>query len=66
MVGPLKEMLSYAQSQGAETITLKGRYASDQGSMLGTGSPNNINQDFSFSFPATRDGLKGFLKGIGQ
>jgi hypothetical protein len=66
LVGPLKKMLAYAQSQGAETITLKGRYASPEGSMLGTGSPNNLNQSFSFSFPATKDGLKGFLKGIGQ
>jgi len=36
-----------------------------EGSMLGTGSHNNLNQSFSFSFPATKDGLKGFLKGIG-
>jgi filamentous hemagglutinin len=66
LVGPLKKMLSYAQSHGAETITLKGRYASPEGSLLGTGSVNNINQNFSFSFPATKDGLKEFLKGIGK
>lgn len=66
LVGPLKKMLSYAQSQGAKTITLRGRYASPEGSMLGTGSINNVNQNFSFSFPATKDGLKEFLKGIGK
>lgn len=66
LVGPLKKKLSYAQSHGAETITLKGRYASPEGSLLGTGSVNNINQNFSFSFPATKDGLKEFLKGIGK
>lgn len=66
LVGPLKKMLAYAQAQGAEKITLKGRYASPEGSMLGTGSPSNVSQNFSFSFPATGEGLKEFLKGIGQ
>ncbi|HHM4778487.1 TPA: DUF637 domain-containing protein, partial [Pseudomonas aeruginosa] len=66
LVGPLRKMLSYSQSQGAQTITLKGHYASEQGSMLGTGSVNNVNQKFSFSFPATTDGLKAFLKELGK
>ncbi|AXK56253.1 hemagglutinin repeat-containing protein [Pseudomonas protegens] len=64
LVGPLKQMLNYAQSQGAEKITLKGRYATEEGAMLGTGSVDNVKQNFSFSFPATREGLKGFLKGL--
>ncbi|MGE8412843.1 MAG: hemagglutinin repeat-containing protein, partial [Pseudomonas sp.] len=64
LVGPLKQMLNYAQSQGAERITLKGRYATEEGAMLGTGSVDNVKQNFSFSFPATREGLKGFLKGL--
>ncbi|WP_156338070.1 hypothetical protein, partial [Pseudomonas sp. MIACH] len=42
LVGPLKKMLAYSQSQGAKTITLRGRYASPEGSMLGTGSINNV------------------------
>lgn len=64
LVGPLKKMLNYAQSQGAERITLKGRYATEEGAMLGTGSVDNVKQNFSFSFPATREGLRGFLKGL--
>lgn len=64
LVGPLRKMLSYAQSQGAKTITLKGYYASEEGSILGTGSADNVGQRFSFSFPATTDGLKAFLKGL--
>ncbi len=66
LVGPLKRMIAYAQAEGAETVTLRGRYASEEGSMLGTGSTNNVNQKFSFSFPATREGLMEFLKGVGK
>lgn len=32
--------------------------------MLGMGSVDNVKQNFSFSFLATREGLKGFLKGL--
>ena len=66
LAGPLKKMLAYAQSQGAGKITLTGRYASPEGSKLGTGSFDNVNQNFSFSFPATKEGLRDFLKGVGQ
>ncbi|QHA85387.1 hypothetical protein E3Z27_12435 [Pseudomonas mediterranea] len=66
LAGPLKKMLAYAQSQGAEKITLTGRYASPEGSKLGTGSFDSVNQNFSFSFPATKEGLRDFLKGVGQ
>jgi len=66
LAGPLKKMLAYAQSQGAEKITLTGRYASPEGSKLGTGSFDNVNQNFSFSFPATKEGLRDFLTGVGQ
>lgn len=59
-------MPAYAQSQGAEKITLAGRYASPEGSKLGNGSFDNVNQNFSFSFPATKEGLRDFLKGVGQ
>ncbi|OAE10409.1 hypothetical protein AZH11_27125 [Pseudomonas simiae] len=41
LAGPLKKMLAYAQSQGAGKITLTGRYASPEGSKLGTGSFDN-------------------------
>ncbi|TFF14543.1 hypothetical protein EXW72_03900 [Pseudomonas sp. BCA14] len=52
--------------QGAGKITLTGRYASPEGSKLGTGSFDNVNQNFSFSFPATKEGLRDFLKEVGQ
>lgn len=35
LTGPLKKMLAYAQSQGAEKITLTGRYASRTALSLG-------------------------------
>ncbi|MDF5890511.1 hypothetical protein [Pseudomonas syringae] len=62
----MKKMLAYAQSQGAEKITLTGRYASPEGYKLGVGSFDNVSQNFSFSFPMTKEGLREFLKGVGQ
>ncbi|WP_294738395.1 hypothetical protein [uncultured Pseudomonas sp.] len=35
LVGPLKKLLEYTQSQGAKTVTLKGYYASEEGAALG-------------------------------
>jgi filamentous hemagglutinin len=61
LVGPLKKLLEYTQSQGAKTATLKGYYASEDGAALGTGK---VGEKFSFSFPATKEGLREFLKGL--
>lgn len=66
LVGPLKFLLAYAQSHGAKTIMLTGRYAAGHGSKLGAGTIDNVNSNFSFSFPATKSGLMGFLKGLGK
>ncbi|MBU3059590.1 hypothetical protein [Pseudomonas indica] len=63
LVGPLKQMLKYAQSQGAKTVTLKGYYATEEGAALGAGK---VGEKFSFSFPATNEGLRSFLKGLGK
>ncbi|MCK9691137.1 MULTISPECIES: hypothetical protein [Pseudomonas] len=63
---PLRKMLAYAQSKGAEKSTLTGRYASPESYKLGIGSFDNVSQNFSFSFPMTKEGLRGFLKGVGQ
>ncbi|WP_269835569.1 hypothetical protein [Pseudomonas sp. MF7453] len=61
LVGPLKKLLEYTQSQGAKTVTLKGYYASEEGAALGAGK---VGEQFSFSFPATKEGLRDFLKGL--
>ena len=63
LVGPLKQMLSYAQTQGAQTITLRGYYATEEGAALGSGK---VGEKFNFSFPATSEGLREFLRGIGK
>ncbi len=55
-------MLDYAQSQGAERITLNGRYATEEGAMLGTGSVDNVKKNFSFSFPRYPRRVKRVLK----
>jgi hypothetical protein len=66
-------MLDYAQSQGAERITLNGRYATEEGAMLGTVRKERcwvrvvwimLRKIFPSVSPATREGLKGFLKGL--
>jgi filamentous hemagglutinin len=61
LVGPLKKLLEYTQSQGAKTVTLRGYYASEEGAALGGGK---VGDKFSFNFPATKEGLRDFLKGL--
>ncbi|MCM2459704.1 filamentous hemagglutinin N-terminal domain-containing protein [Pseudomonas sp. CG7] len=61
LVGPLKKLLEYTKSQGGTTVTLRGYYASEEGAALGTGK---VGEKFSFSFPATNEGLRNFLKGL--
>ncbi|MDR2307115.1 MAG: filamentous hemagglutinin N-terminal domain-containing protein [Paucimonas sp.] len=63
LVGPLKKLLEYTQSQGAKTVTLKGYYASEEGAALGAGK---VGEKFSFSFPSTKEGLRDFLRGLKQ
>ncbi len=63
LVGPLKRLLGYTQAQGGKTVTLKGHYASEEGAALGAGK---VGEKFNFSFPATKEGLKDFLKGLRQ
>ncbi|MBC3421761.1 hypothetical protein [Pseudomonas sp. RW3S2] len=63
LVGPLKELLAYTQAKGGETVTLRGYYASEEGAALGAGK---VGEKFSFSFPATKEGLREFLKGLEQ
>lgn len=63
LVGPLKKLLEYTQSQGAKKVTLKGYYASEEGAALGAGK---VGEKFSFSFPATKEGLRDFLRGLKQ
>ncbi|WP_148558653.1 MULTISPECIES: hypothetical protein [Pseudomonas] len=63
LVGPLKKLLEYTQSQGGKTITFKGYYASEEGAALGAGK---VGEKFSLSFPATKEGLRDFLKGLKQ
>ncbi|MDO7895295.1 two-partner secretion domain-containing protein [Pseudomonas citrulli] len=59
LVGPLKKLLEYSRSQGGTTVTLRGYYASEEGAALGAGK---VGERFSFSFPATKEGLKNFLR----
>ena len=51
------------QRNGADTITLTGRYATKEGAALGGGK---VGDTFSFSFPATRQGFKDVLEGLGK
>lgn len=48
LVGPLKKLLQYIQSQGGKTVTIKGCYASEVGAALGAGK---VGEQLSFSFP---------------
>ncbi|CAI8812310.1 hypothetical protein EMIT0347P_20358 [Pseudomonas sp. IT-347P] len=61
LVGPLKKMLEYTQSKGGQNITFRGYFASEEGAALGGGE---VGQKFSYTFPATREGLREFLKGL--
>ncbi|WP_156315968.1 hypothetical protein [Pseudomonas sp. Pf153] len=61
LVGPLKKLIEYMQAQGGKTVTLRGYYASEEGAALGAGK---VGDRFSFSFPATNDGLRSFLRGL--
>jgi filamentous hemagglutinin len=56
-----KKLLEYPRSQGCRTVTLKGYYASEKGAALGAGK---VGERFSFSFPATKGGLRDFVKGL--
>lgn len=47
----------------APTFTLKGYYASEEGAALGAGK---VGEQFSFSFPATKEGLRNFLRKLRQ
>lgn len=53
--------LKYTQYQGGKTVTLKGYYASEEGAALGG---CKVGDKFTFSFPATQEGVRDFLKGL--
>lgn len=61
LVGPLRELLRFSQQNGAKTITLNGKFVTDEGAALGRGV---VGDSFSFSFPATQEGLRTFLGGL--
>ena len=63
LLGPMKELVAFSRTQGAETITLTGKYATEEGAALGGGK---IGQEFSFTFDASLDGFKEFLKRLGK
>lgn len=54
----MKDLISFSQKNGANTITLTGKYATKEGAALGGGK---VGDSFSFSFPATQQGFKDFL-----
>jgi len=59
LTGPMKQLIKYSQKNGAETITLSGKYATKEGAALGGGK---VGEAFSHSFPATKEGFTSFLK----
>jgi filamentous hemagglutinin len=61
LVGPLKKLLEYTQSKGGQSVTFRGYFASEEGAALGGGQ---VGERFSYSFPATKEGLREFLKGL--
>jgi len=63
LLGPMKELVEYSRAQGAELITLSGKYATEEGAALGGG---RVGEAFSYTFEASRDGLKEFLKRLGN
>jgi hypothetical protein len=58
LIGPMRQLVSYSQQQGAKTITINGKYVTSEGAALGGGK---IGDAFSFTFDATDDGLKSLL-----
>lgn len=61
LVSPLRQLLSHAQGLGAKKVNFRGYYASPEGAALGGGK---LGESFSFTFPATKEGLSQFLKGL--
>lgn len=55
-----KKFLAYARSHG-RTIVLKDYYVSGEG--LASGG-EKVGDQFSFSFPATQEGLRDFVEGL--
>ncbi len=58
LIGPMKELINFSQKNGANTITLTGRYDTLEGAALGGGK---VRDSFSFSFPASQQGFADFL-----
>lgn len=61
LYGPLKQLAEFAQETGAKTISLQGRYVTEEGAALGGGV---IGDSFSFSFAASKEGLRQFIRGL--
>jgi RHS repeat-associated protein len=63
LYGPMRQLVAFSQKNGANTITLAGKYVTPEGAALGGGQ---VGQSFSFTFQANREGLLGFLKQLGK
>lgn len=61
LLTPMKKLIEYSRKNGAETITLTGKYVTEEGAKLGGGK---VGEAFSHTFPATNEGFKAFLKGL--
>jgi filamentous hemagglutinin len=62
LLGPMRELIKYAQQAGAKQITLAGKYVTEEGARLGGGK---IGESFSHTFEASASGLKSFIKQLG-
>lgn len=58
LLGPMRQLVEFAQQAGAKQITLSGKYVTEEGAQLGGGK---IGETFSYTFDATADGLKSLI-----
>lgn len=63
LLGPMRELVRFGQQQGAKSINITGRYATEEGASLGG---SRIGDAFSFSFPTNEVGLKQLLQQLGR
>jgi hypothetical protein len=59
LLGPLRQLVAYSQQQGAKTITLSGRYVTEEGARLGGGQ---VGSKFSYTFSANEAGIKNLFE----
>ena len=58
LIGPMRQLIKFAETLGAKTVTFEGKYATEEGAKLGGGK---VGESFSFTFPASEDGFKELI-----